>query len=241
LKSLICTLCACVLVLASVAPLHAQEVLGYRFTAGDSFDLVTTTSAEPPLSSPTKSTILSRTKVASAGPEGARLEQHIVSQVPGKPDYVTSFNFLISPEGQVSDVVLANPADTQAQLIARNISTAMPSLPNAAVAVGFKWSNERPVFLPRISFPGVSVPDQLRLVMDYQVAGTSTVNGQPALTLNVAAHESPGQKLQVKAGGTITLEPRGGKIFASHLEGVASMRVLLVKVNVPFKVDVARK
>lgn len=230
------TVSVALIVALTTGSLCAAEPLAYRFKSGDSFTLVATTSAEPPMTGPIKATLTTKSTVGAASPDGADLQQSVTRTVPNKPDFTVQFGCRVSPSGQVSSISGLDMSDPRLALVAKNAAMGLPTLPDDAVSTGSTWADEKPMYLPKVPLPGV--PDVVRIQTTYTVTGMGTANGKPTVEIATETHEAPGQKVTVAAKGTLSVDAGSGRPVKSTLEGVAAVRIVFKQFKVPFRATV---
>lgn len=213
--------------------------LAYKMPAGTQFELDTVTDTELPVVGAKHVVVKAIVRVESSGPDGMKLQQTVVSTVPGKPDLTINLGATLSPEGRISNITGVNLEDPKFALVAKNASMALPPLPNEEVSVGMTWEDEKPLFLPKMPVPGV--PETVRLHTTYKVTGISKQGERELVSISMTMKESDGQKVKVHAEGSFVVEAGTGKPVSSHLEGEASLRVIIKTFKVPFKTDITVK
>lgn len=212
--------------------------LAYRMAVGDSFELVTTTDAEVPMVGAKHVVAAVACRVEAATTDHLTCKQTITSKIAGKPDYTLSLGCDISPEGRISNFTGINLQDPKMALVARNAGMGLPSLPNEEAPIGHSWQEEKPLFLPNTPIPGM--PETVRLVTSYKVTGLGKTNGKDTVTIAMTMQEAEG-KLKVRAKGEFVVEAANGKPVSGHIEGEASIRVVIKTFTVPFKVAISTK
>jgi hypothetical protein len=227
------------LVLALAGQVLAGNPLSYRIPAGESFDLVTRVDADAPVVGPVKATIKSHSQIQAITAAGMKVTQTITAQIPGKPEKQLALGCTISPEGRASEftgVDMNNPKDA---LIVKNAAMGLPTLPNEAVQVGSSWDDERPVYLPKMPIPGV--PESGRIRNHYTITAIGKCGERDAYTISFKSEEAPGEKLKFEAKGTFTIECGTGRPLAGHIEGTASVRVVIKTFKIPFKAEITQQ
>lgn len=226
------------LVLSALTGSLCAAPLAYKMPAGMQFELNTVTDTELPMVGAKHVEVKATVNVLSTGPDGMLLQQTVVAQAPGKPPLSLNLGATLSPEGRISAITGVNLEDPKFALVAKNAAMALPPLPDEEVSVGMTWEDEKPLFLPQLPIPGV--PETVRLHSTYKVTSIARQGDRDLVTIEMNMKEADG-KLKVTASGSFVVEAATGKPVSSHLQGEASLRVILKTFRVPFKTDMTVK